>query len=145
MSTVREILAKKGSEVHTIDSQSSAKEAVRQMVEANIGSVIVTRDGAICGIFTERDYLRRIILDDRPADTQLAEVVTEQLVVVDPERTIDECMAIMTQERIRHLPVMRQAQLVGIVSIGDLVKHLSKEQATELRYLTDLISGRYST
>ena len=145
MSTVGEILAKKGSEVHTIDSQSTAKEAVRQMVEANIGSVIVTRDDAICGIFTERDYLRRIILDDRPADTRLAEVVTEQLVVVEPERTIDECMAIMTQERIRHLPVMSQAQLAGIVSIGDLVKHLSKEQATELRYLTDLISGRYST
>ena len=141
--TVREILSRKGSTVHTIDSATTAKEAVRRMVESNVGSLIVTKDDAICGIFTERDYLRRIVLDDRSTETPLAEVVTERLVVVDPDRPIDDCMAIMTQERIRHLPVLDGERLAGIVSIGDLVKHLSKEQASELRYLSDFISGRY--
>ena len=113
------------------------------MVEANVGSLIVTKGEAIFGIFTERDYLRRIVLDDQPTETRLAKVVTEQLIVVDPDRPIEDCMAIMTQERIRHLPVLDGKRLAGIVSIGDLVKHLSKEQASELRYLTDFISGRY--
>jgi CBS domain-containing protein len=113
------------------------------MIEANVGSLIVTQEDAIMGIFTERDYLRRIVLDDRPTDTKLAEVVTERLVVVDPDRPIDDCMAIMTQERIRHLPVMDGTRLAGIVSIGDLVKHLSKVQASELRFMSDFISGRY--
>jgi len=144
MPTVREILTNKGSKVHQVDCRTSATEAVRLMVEANVGSMIVTKEDAILGIFTERDYLRRVVLDGRSPETPLAEVVTERLVVVDPERTIDECMSIMTQQRIRHLPVLDGTNLAGIVSIGDLVKHLSKEQATELRYLNDLIAGRYS-
>ena len=142
--TVREILAKKGSTVHTVDCGVTAKDAVRHMIEANVGSLVVTREDGILGIFTERDYLRRIVLDDRPTETPLTEVLTERLVAVDPDRPIDDCMAIMTQERIRHLPVMEGERLAGIVSIGDLVKHLSKEQATELRYLSDFIAGRYS-
>lgn len=144
MSTVKDILSGKGSEVHTIDCETPAAAAVQRMVGANVGSLIVTRGDAICGIFTERDYLRRIVLDGRPAETRLAEVVTERLVVVDPERPIEECMSIMTQERIRHLPVLEGNKLAGIVSIGDLVKYLSKEQATELQFLNDFISGRYS-
>ena len=143
MSTVKDILERKGSEVQTVGSENTAIEAVQRMVGANVGSLIVTRGDAICGIFTERDYLRRIVLEGRPAETRLAEVVTERLIVVDPERTIEECMTIMTQERIRHLPVMDGTRLAGIVSIGDLVKYLSKEQATELRYLNDYIAGRY--
>jgi len=142
--TVGEILSRKGSAVDTIDCETTATDAICRMVNANIGSLIVTKDDAIFGIFTERDYLRRIVLDHQPPETPLAEVVTNQLIVVDPDRPIDECMSIMTQERIRHLPVLEGATLVGIVSIGDLVKYLSKEQATELRYLNDFIAGRYS-
>jgi len=143
-STVREILSAKGSTVHTVDSGVTAKEAVRRMIETNVGSLVVTKEEAILGIFTERDYLRRIVLDDQPTETRLAEVVTERLIAVDPDRSIDDCMAIMTQERIRHLPVMDGERLAGIVSIGDLVKHLSKEQASELQYMSDFIAGRYS-
>jgi len=142
-STIREIISHKGSKVQTVDCETTAKEAVQRMVRSNVGSLVVTKDDAICGIFTERDYLRRVVLDELPTETRLAEVVTERLVVVDPDRPIEDCMAIMTQERIRHLPVLDGDRLAGIVSIGDLVKHVSKEQASELRYLNDFISGRY--
>jgi len=141
--TVRDILARKGSEVHSIDRQATAQAAVQRMVEAGVGSLIVTHGDEIWGIFTERDYLRRIVLDGRPPDTTLAEVSTTQLVVVDPDRTIDDCMSIMTLKRIRHLPVVVDRQLAGVLSIGDLVKHLTSEQAAELRYLSDYIAGRY--
>lgn len=141
--TVRDILAQKGSEVCSIDRQATAQAAVRRMVEAGVGSLIVTDGDQIWGIFTERDYLRRIVLDGRPPDTTLAEVSTTQLVVVDPDRTIDDCMSIMTLKRIRHLPVLAGGRLAGVLSIGDLVKHMTSEQAAELRYLSDYITGRY--
>jgi CBS domain-containing protein len=144
MSTVADILAAKGSNVLTVDRDASVLDAIRSMVEANVGSVIVAEGDAINGIFTERDYLRRIVLEGRTSQTTpIIEVTTERLVVVDPSRSTDECMSIMTQERIRHLPVIDQGKLVGIISIGDLVKYLSKEREAEIRYLTDYIAGKY--
>lgn len=144
MSTVADILAVKGSDVLKVDREASVLEAIRSMVQANVGSVIVTEGDAIQGIFTERDYLRRIVLEGRTSQTTpVIEVTTERLVVVDPSRSTDECMTIMTQERIRHLPVIDQGKLVGIISIGDLVKYLSKEREAEIRYLTDYIAGKY--
>jgi CBS domain-containing protein len=144
MSTVADILAAKGSNVLTVDRDASVLDAIRSMVEANVGSVIVAEGDAINGIFTERDYLRRIVLEGHTSQTTpIIEVTTERLVVVDPSRSTDECMSIMTQERIRHLPVIDQGKLVGIISIGDLVKYLSKEREAEIRYLTDYIAGKY--
>jgi CBS domain-containing protein len=144
MSTVADILAAKGSNVLTVDRDASVLDAIRSMVEANVGSVIVAEGDAINGIFTERDYLRRIVLEGRTSQTTpIIEVTTERLVVVDPSRSTDECMSIMTQERSRHLPVIDQGKLVGIISIGDLVKYLSKEREAEIRYLTDYIAGKY--
>ncbi len=145
MSTVADILSAKGSSVLTIDRDATVLDAIRSMVEANVGSVVVTDGDAICGIFTERDYLRRIVLEGRTSkNTAVIEVTTERLVVVEPTRPVDQCMSIMTQEKIRHLPVIDQGKLVGIVSIGDLVKFLSKEREAEIRYLTDYIAGKYS-
>lgn len=144
MSTVSAIISGKGKKVLTIDRDSSVFEAIQTMVQANVGSLIVTHGDAICGIFTERDYLRRIVLEGRTSkDTPVIEVTTERLVVVDPARSIDECMSMMTSERIRHLPVIDDGKLVGLVSIGDLVKHLSREREAEIRYLTEYISGKY--
>lgn len=143
MATVADILAAKGRTVHTIDRKATALDAVSKMVEANVGSLIVTEDDAIYGIFTERDYLRRIVLADRPPQTRLTELSSRRLVVVEPSRSVEDCMSIMTAERVRHLPVIDRSGLTGIVSIGDLVKHLSREQAAEIRYLTDYISGKY--
>jgi CBS domain-containing protein len=144
MSTVSELLSTKGTKVFTIDRDKTVLEAIRLMVDANVGSLIITEGDAICGIFTERDYLRRIVLQGRTSrDTPVIEVTTERLVVVEPSRSIEECMSIMTSERIRHLPVLDGGKLVGLVSIGDLVKHLSKEREAEIRYLTEYISGKY--
>lgn len=144
MSKIADILARKGRAVHTIDHTSTVLDAVRTMVEKNVGSLIVVHGETICGIFTERDYLRRIVLQGRTSKTTgIMEVVTENLVCVDPERSLDECMAIMTQERIRHVPVIEEGRLTGIVSIGDLVKFLSREREIEISYLKDYISGRY--
>jgi signal-transduction protein with cAMP-binding, CBS, and nucleotidyltransferase domain len=98
----------------------------------------------MCGVLTERDYLRRIVLEGRTSrNTLVKDVMTSNVICVDPSRTIQECMATMTAAHIRHLPVMEGAELVGIVSIGDLVKYLSKEQETQIRYLKDYICGKY--
>jgi signal-transduction protein with cAMP-binding, CBS, and nucleotidyltransferase domain len=144
MSTVNEILARKGRKVHTIERGAMVLDAIRRMVEANVGALIVTDGDTICGIFTERDYLRRIVLQGRTSkNTPVVEVTTERLVVVEPSRSVEECMSMMTSERIRHLPVIEEGRLVGLVSIGDVVKHLSRERAAEVRYLTDYIAGKY--
>ena len=144
MSTVSDILSKKGGTVYTINRDKTVFEAIRLMVESNVGSLIITDGDAICGIFTERDYLRRIVLEGRTSkDTPVIEVTTERLVVVEPSRSIEDCMSMMTSERIRHLPVIDEGKLVGVVSIGDLVKYLSREREAEIRYLTEYIAGKY--
>ena len=144
MGRVVDILALKGSTVHTVDKRATVFEAVKKMVDANVGSLIVTDGDTIHGIITERDYLRRIVLEGRTSrTTAVLEVATERLIVVEPTRPVDECMALMTAERIRHLPVVEGGKLVGVLSIGDIVKHLSREREAEVRYLTDYISGKY--
>ena len=138
MNQVSEILDGKGHEVLKIDADASVYEAVKQMVEANVGSLLVTDGGEIAGIVTERDYLRRVTLEGRTdEETPVREIMSSPLVVVTPETPIDECMAVMTDRRIRHLPVIQDGKVVGVVSIGDVVKFKSKQQSFEIRYLTD--------
>jgi CBS domain-containing protein len=125
-----------------IDADASVFDAVKQMVEASVGSLLVTEGGEITGIVTERDYLRRMTLEDRTdKETAVREIMSSPLVVVTPETTIDESMALMTDRRIRHLPVAEDGKVVGLVSIGDLVKFKSKLQSFEIKYLTDYISS----
>ena len=144
MSTVSAILSVKGSSVHTVASDTTVFEAIKKMVEANVGSLIVMDGDEIRGIFTERDYLRRIALEGRTSQTTpVIEVTTERLVATDPNRSVEDCMSIMTRERIRHLPVIDNRGLAGIISIGDIVKFLSREREAEIRYLRDYIAGRY--
>ncbi len=141
MNQVSEILGEKGRDVLRIDGGSSVLEAVKQMVEANIGSLLVTEDGEIAGIVTERDYLRRVTLEGRSEEAPVREIMTSPLIVVTPETALDECMAMMTDRRIRHLPVVEDDEVVGIVSIGDIVKFRSKQQSFEIKYLTDYITA----
>ena len=112
------------------------------MIEANIGSLLVTKEGETAGIVTERDYLRRVA-HEGPTDEEVtvAEIMSSPLIVVTPETTIDECMALMTDRRIRHVPVVEGSEVVGMVSIGDLVKFKSKKQSFEIQYLTEYISS----
>jgi signal-transduction protein with cAMP-binding, CBS, and nucleotidyltransferase domain len=138
-----EILDEKGHDVLRIDAATSVFEAVQQMVEANVGSLLVTDGRDIVGIVTERDYLRRVTLEGRTdKETAVSEIMTSPLVVANPETTIDECMALMTDRRIRHVPVVEDGDVIGIVSIGDLVKFKSKQQSFEIQYLTDYITAR---
>jgi CBS domain-containing protein len=142
MSNLSEILAGKGGDVLKIEAGASVFEAVQTMVEANVGSLLVTDGGEIVGIVTERDYLRRVTLEGRTdKDTPVGEIMTSPLIVVTPETSIDECMAVMTDRRIRHLPVVDGGEVVGVVSIGDLVKFKSKLQSFEIQYLTDYIKA----
>jgi CBS domain-containing protein len=143
MSKVSEILGDKEGRVLSIEASSSVFEAVQQMVEANVGSLLVTDGGDIVGIVTERDYLRRVTLEGRTdKETAVGEIMTSPLVVVTPETDIDESMAIMTDRRIRHLPVVDGGDVVGVISIGDVVKYKSKQQRFEIQYLTDYITAR---
>jgi CBS domain-containing protein len=138
-----EILEEKGRDVLEIDADASVFDAVQLMVEMNVGSLLVTEGGEITGIVTERDYLRRVTLEGRTdRETAVREIVSSPLIVATPDTSIDECMALMTDRRIRHVPVVEEGKVVGLVSIGDLVKFKSKQQTFEIQYLTDYITAR---
>ena len=144
MAHVSDILDAKGHDVLRIDGSATVLDAVKSMVEGNVGALIVTEGGQLAGIVTERDYLRRVTLEGRDErTTPVREIMSAPFVYVAPEVTIDECMAIMTERRFRHLPVLEdERELVGIVSIGDVVKFQSAKQDVQIRLLTDYIGLR---
>ncbi|HEV7641227.1 MAG TPA: CBS domain-containing protein [Gaiellaceae bacterium] len=143
MEQVSDILKGKTGPLLAIASDASVFDMVKQMVDANVGSLLVTVDGRIEGIVTERDYLRRVTLEGRTdKDTPVSEIMTSPLIVVTPETPVDECMAIMTDRRIRHMPVVENGEVIGLVSIGDLVKFQSQQQNFKIQYLTDYITAR---
>ncbi|MFL5936096.1 MAG: CBS domain-containing protein [Gaiellaceae bacterium] len=142
MARVSEILRGKQADVLKIDASATVFDAIKKIVEQNVGSILVTRDGDVVGIMTERDYLRKIAIFGRTShDTLVGEIMSSPLMYVTPETTIEEAMAIMTDRRIRHLPVVENDEVVGIVSIGDVVKFQSREQSFQIKYLTEYISG----
>jgi len=140
---VSDILDAKGTDVLGIEGSATVHEAVARMVEANIGALLVYESGALAGIVTERDYLRRVAVEGRDErTTPVREIMSRELVYVGPDATVDECMAVMTERRIRHLPVVGEGrEVLGIVSIGDVVKFQSREQSVQIRFLTEYISG----
>ena len=143
MHTLSEILSEKSGDVIRIGGDATVYEAVLAMVEANVGALLVTEGGEISGIFTERDYLRRIAVEGRRSrDTSVREVMSSPVLIVNPGTTVDETMALMTDRRIRHAPVVEDGALVGMISIGDLVKFISKKQSFQIQYLTDYITAR---
>ncbi len=143
MHTVSEILAEKSGAVIEIDGGQTVFEAVKAMVAANVGALLVTDGSDIAGIFTERDYLRRIAVEGRRSrDTLVRDVMSSPVICVTPETSVDEGMALMTDRRIRHAPVVDGGALVGMVSIGDLVKFTSRKQTFEIQYLQDYIGAR---
>jgi signal-transduction protein with cAMP-binding, CBS, and nucleotidyltransferase domain len=143
MSSVSEILASKGAAVLSIEADASVLEAAQRMIDANVGAMLVSVDGRISGIVTERDYLRRVTLEGRAdRETAVREIMSSPLIVITPETTIDECMGLMTEQRIRHLPVAENGDIVGVISIGDVVKFQSKQQSVQIQYLTEYINAR---
>ena len=140
--TLEDILGEKGHTVFRIDGDASVLDAVKKMVDANVGSLLVTEAGKVTGIVTERDYLRHVAAEGRTdREATVREISSSPLIVATPETTVDECMALMTDRRVRHVPVVGGGEVVGIVSIGDLVKFRSEQQSFELRYLTEYISA----
>lgn len=144
MGRVADLLRAKGSAIYTISSDQTVYEAIVEMVRHNVGSLVVLEGDDPVGIVTERDYLREVALRGRTSrNTAVRDIMSRTVIVVDPDRSLDDCMAIMTERRVRHLPVIEQGRLVGVVSIGDVVKRLSTDQRVEIRYLTDYITGKY--
>jgi CBS domain-containing protein len=136
-----EILEEKGRDVLEISADASVLEAVQEMVGNNVGALLVKDAGEVVGIVTERDYLRRVTLEGRTEEAPVSEIMSSPLVIATLETTIDECMALMTDRRIRHVPVVEEGKVVGLVSIGDLVKFKSKLQTFEIQFLNDYITA----
>ena len=138
---VKEILQDKGTEVVTVAATQKVAEALKRMAEANIGAVVVTGEGGeMAGIFTERDYARKVIgKGPDPLGIPVSEYMTAVVVTVDPDRRVDDCMALMTDKRCRHLPVLEDGKLSGLISIGDLVKASLEEKECLIKQLTEYI------
>jgi signal-transduction protein with cAMP-binding, CBS, and nucleotidyltransferase domain len=130
MDTVKKLLQVKGNVIYSISAESSVYEALEKLESKNLGSLVVLEDnGTLDGIFTERDYARKVILKGRSSrDTKVRDIMTEDPIFVTPETKIDECMQIMVDKYIRHLPVMENNQVIGLVSIGDLVRYIIEEK-----------------
>ncbi|WP_457677012.1 CBS domain-containing protein [Thiolapillus sp.] len=136
MTTVRDILEQKGRVVHTIDASETVLDAIRQLADKGIGALVVTRDGKPVGLFSERDYTCKVILTGRRSEnTPVGDIMSRELVAVGPDTPVDECMALMTEKRIRHLPVLDDGKLVGLVSIGDIVKDIISRQQVVIEQL----------
>lgn len=129
--------------IHTIRPEASVFDAVKLMAEKNIGALlVVTETGQIVGMITERDYARKIVLMARSSkETPVSDVMTSSILYVGSDRTSEECMALMTEHRVRHLPVMDGGKLIGIISIGDLVKDIISEQKFTIEQLEHYITG----
>lgn len=129
MKTVQEILDEKGREVHTVGPEDSVLDALRLMAKHEVGALPVVEDGRLLGLVSERDYARKVVLlDRRSGTTRVREIMMSPVACVDQSRTVEECMALMTDKRVRHLPVVDAGRLIGLVSIGDLVKAIIDEQ-----------------
>lgn len=143
MKTVAEILKAKGSSaVYSIAPSATVFEAVKLMADKNVGALMVMEGGRIVGVVTERDYARKVVLLARSSrDTPLSDVMTSAVIYVRPSQTSEECMALMTESRVRHLPVMDGDKLVGLISIGDIVKGIISEQNFIIEQLQNYIAG----
>jgi CBS domain-containing protein len=136
MDTVKQLLASKRGSVVTIAPDDSVFRALELMAERDIGAVVVVRDEQVVGILSERDYARKVILHNKSSrEITVDEIMTDRVLYVGPAHTIEECMALMTDKRIRHLPVMDSDRLVGVLSIGDLVKAAISERDFVIRQL----------
>jgi CBS domain-containing protein len=142
MRLVSQILQRKGNRVVSVDADAPVLEAIRLLAEHHIGAVLVMRDGELVGIASERDYARKVILQGRSsAETPVAGIMSSPVTCVDPQASVAGCMALMTERRIRHLPVVEDGQLVGVVSIGDLVKEVIADQEQEIVFLQQFIAS----
>jgi len=147
MFTVKQLVqTKENDTIFSVAPADTVFRALQVMADKNVGAVLVVQDGELAGIFSERDYCRKIILMGRSSlNTQVQEIMTRKMITVMPEQTIEECMELMSLHHIRHLPVMDQGRLAGILSIGDVVKAIITAKQDTIENLEDYIMGRYIT
>jgi len=142
METVRHLLQEKGHQFHAIAPEAMVYEALKLMSEKEIGALLVLERGRLVGIISERDYARKVILKGKSSlDTPVREVMTGKVVFVRPDNSLEECMALMTDKRVRHLPVLEGDQILGVISIGDLVKATIAHKDFVIRQLENYITG----
>jgi CBS domain-containing protein len=140
MKSVKQLLGAKGGQIYSVRPDSKVIEALRLMADKNVGALVVLEGTRLIGIFSERDYARKVILQGKSSgEISVREIMTSDVVTIEPERTVEECMALVTSRRIRHLPVVENEQLLGVISIGDLVKEVIAEQEQTIRQLESYI------
>ena len=138
---IAEIMEEKGAEIWSVEPDSSVFDTVRMMAEKRAGAILVMESGKLAGIISERDCARRIILEDKNSrSTPVSEIMTSNVITVSPERTLEECLALMTQKNIRHLPVMDQGKIAGVLSIKDLAEHIIRDQQLAIEQLSYYIN-----
>ncbi len=142
MGTVKNILETKGNETFSITPDTSVYHALELMVEKNVSALLVMENNKLAGIFTERDYARKVVLKGKSSrETSIGEIMSSNLITVSPDSTIDECMALMTGKYIRHLPVVAEGKLAGIISIGDVVRRIIEDQKSIIGHMEQYITG----
>jgi CBS domain-containing protein len=142
MQTVSQLLKSKGTEVYSVTPQDSVLHAIEMMATRHVGALLVMNQATLVGIISERDYARKVILKSRSShDTPVSDIMTSPAVSVTPEDTVHHCMEIMTEKRFRHLPVVKGGRVVGMLSIGDLVKAVIQEQSEHIEQLERYIAG----
>lgn len=142
MTTIRQLLATKGNDVWSISPEATVYDALSLLAEKNIGALLVVQDGEIAGIVSERDYARKVALQGKASiQTPVSEIMTGEVVTIEPQLGVRDALAMMTDKRIRHLPVVEESKIIGVVSIGDLVKSIIAEQELLISQLEQYISG----
>ena len=140
MKSVKQLVQAKGGQVYGIAPEASVFEALKLMAEKDVGALVVTESGRLAGIISERDYARKVILQGKSShDMAVREIMTAKVVTVGPAQTVEDCMALMTARRVRHLPVIADGDLIGVLSIGDLVKEVIAEQEQTIKQLESYI------
>ena len=143
MKTVRQLLSEKGNQIWSVSPETPILQALQLMAEKDIGALLVLEGDKIAGIFTERDYARKVILRGKTSkNTPVKEIMTSPVVTAEPKQTVLQCLAMMSRQRIRYLPVVERARLAGVISIGDVVQAIIADQESDIQRLEDIVMGK---